>query len=162
MYDHVESPGDHQLALSAWKQAIQLGNQALTDKLMEKARINYQVALHMARAMARATSDWGTGISVLQTDRIMAAWVVTQHNLADLYVQIGLLGRAAEHLCDAHEFIFGLRNHPMDAVADLALRHLRITGMELMVFLQKYGDYPRISQTLWATQIPFSPLSPTQ
>ncbi|MEN0037111.1 MAG: hypothetical protein AAGC78_08585 [Cellvibrio sp.] len=160
MHAQLTASEDQQLILDAWVQAIQSGNQAFSSGNNKKARVSYQTALRVVRSMVKSTDGWGYAIPEHQVDAIMAALVVSQHNLADLYVHAGLLGRAAEHLCAAHQAIFDLLRHPVDSVAELAQRHLNMTRMELMTFLQSYGDYPLISQTLCATQMPFPRNSP--
>lgn len=153
MHAQLTSPEDQQLILNIWVQAIQSGNLAFSSGNNRKARVSYQTALRVVRSMVKSTDDWGSRIPGQQVDAIMAALVVTQHNLADLYVHAGLLGRAAEHLCAAHQAIFDLLKHPVDSIAALAQRHLTMTRMELLTFLQSYGHYPLISQTLCATQL---------
>lgn len=141
-----------QSSISAWKHAIRLGNQAFLNGEVQGARIKYQTALYIAHSMLEAANKWGDS-NVNRVDSLIAAMVVTEHNLADLYAQSGLLGYAADHLCSAHETLFALVAHAPAELASIARQHMKMTSMELLVFLQKYGDNPRINETLCATSL---------
>lgn len=150
---------NHQSSLNAWKHAIRLGNQAFLKGEVQSARIKYQTALYIAHALLESASEWGNSRSIKQMDSLIAAMVVTEHNLADLYAQSGLLGYAADHLCSAHETLFSLESHPVPQFVNIARQHMKMTGMELLAFLQKYGDCPRITETLCATSLRDSPMA---
>tara|TARA_Y100000815_G_scaffold172410_1_gene156955 strand:+ start:591 stop:1082 length:492 start_codon:yes stop_codon:yes gene_type:complete len=145
--------------LSEWKHVIQKGNRAFAAHDMAQALVAYQAALQLASAMVGSHPDWGRGISVAQADDAIVALVVSRHNLADFYINSELSERAAEHLCQAHEAVYGLLSHPDADVTQLALQHLHVTSMELMAFIKRFGGSQRTNQTLQSAQLANSPLA---
>jgi hypothetical protein len=153
MNAYLQPEESHHFSISAWKHAISLGNQAFLKGEVQGARIKYQTALYIAHTMLESASDLGDNSSIKMADSLIAAMVVTEHNLADLYAQSGLLGYATDHLCSAHKTLFALISHSAPELARLAQQHMTMTRMELLAFLQKYGDNPQISETLCATSL---------
>lgn len=110
-----------------WKRLISRGNRCFERGDMGSACAVYQDALFIAERRLVAWPD---------AEAAIAAFVVSHHNLADLYVRLDCLENAAEHLQAAHARLMGLLADEA-APAELrqaALRHSRHTRAERLAF----------------------------
>lgn len=87
-----------------WKRLISRGNTSFERGELGLARALYQDALFIAE---RRLSHWP------DADAAVAAFVVSHHNLADLYQRLDQLHEASDHLMAAHA---GLIRSPEFAV----------------------------------------------
>lgn len=139
--------------LELWKVEISAANNAFIHGQYSQAFNHYQAALDLAKAgVTNLLSIENASHLVFDAERQIAAFVVTHHNLADLYRQADQLTQTIAHLCDAHETLFQLSHHFHAEIRSLALRHLKFTYQELVSFTQQHGQYLRIQQTIILTQ----------
>lgn len=141
------------IELELWKVEISAANNAFIHGQHTQAFKHYKAALDLARmGVANLLSTENASHLVFEAERQIAAFVVTHHNLADLYRQENQLVQVIAHLCDAHETLFQLSHHLHLDIRSLAQRHLKFTYQELMSFTQQHGQYLRIQQTIMLTQ----------
>lgn len=139
--------------LELWMVEISAANNAFIHGRHAQALKHYQAALDLASiGVANLLATENASHLVFEAERQIAAFVVTHHNLADLYRQADQLTQTIAHLCDAHETLFQLSYHLHAEIRSLALRHLKFTYQELMSFTQQHGQYLRVQQTIILTQ----------
>jgi hypothetical protein len=137
--------------LESWRQEITAANNAFIHGQHARAFGHYNAALELASIGVAGLFDV-TQDFLEETERHIAALVVTRHNLADLCQQAGQRDSAIEHLCAAHETLFQLLHHENRDVHVLAQRHSNVTYQELLNFVQRYGQDLRIQQSLLLTK----------
>ncbi|MET0357357.1 MAG: DUF2753 family protein [Cellvibrio sp.] len=152
MLEHQQPVSLHTLALESWKLEICAANNAFIHGQHRRAFDHYQAALELASSGIKGLMQAEDVSLLVEAERQIAALVVTQHNLADLFRQAGQLAITVEHLCSAHETLFQLLHHSNEDVRTLAHRHSNVTYQELMSFIQRHGQHPRIKQTLLLTK----------
>jgi len=122
--------------LELWKQTIEAGNRCFNAGLWVEAREHYLQALALAQVLFERWQDVNAAV---------AAFVVSQHNLADLHLMLGQPEEAAECLCACHERLLKSRSDerlPRNLRA-AALHHSSRTYSVLLHFIAEYGAYPR-------------------
>lgn len=138
---HSVSNDRFEKLLSDWEQAIRNGNQAYTGHQDQLALQQYQLALKQAKLMLRAFVQADSQAEPC-VDKILAAYVVSHHNLADLHLRQGDRCAAACRLCEAHQCLacmcadMGMRSELREA----AQRHGRRTYTALLHFHCLYQD----------------------
>lgn len=136
-----------------WEHEIICGNQAYGRGNFLHARVSYEAALVLAKTSINELIDTSTpGWLAIDADEQIGALVVTQHNLANLFLKQGQIESVINHLCIAHETVFQLAHHPRTDIQRLARRHLNVTYRELMAFTHLHGKHNRIDQSLVMTQ----------
>ncbi len=144
--------------LAQWESAIRHGGQTAAAGHTGVALRHTREALRIAQALLEARAAASTASSALDrhihardaADQILAALVVSHHNLADIYQAAHLPEQAAAHVCRAHAALMDLL---ADAAADTALReaawrHSRETHAELLLFIREKGPHPAVMQAL--------------
>lgn len=124
-----------------WKRTIETGNRCFHGGDWVAAREHYLQALAEAQLLLER---WG------DPESIVAAFVISHHNLADLHLRLGQPEEAAENLCASHERLLQAAANPdlPPTLRDVALRHSRRTYTELLHFISEYGAYPRTDRLL--------------
>lgn len=127
--------------MEQWKRLIAAGNRYFAEGRWVEAREQYLQALALAQVLFERWND---------VDAAVAAFVVSQHNLADLQLTIGHPEGAAEHLCACHEHL--LRSmagaHLSPALRQAAMNHSRRTYAGVLNFVAEHGAYPRTDRLL--------------
>lgn len=133
----------------AWENAIRQGNQAYTQHQDQLALQQYQVALNQAKSLLRDCVQAGEQV-VLPLDTILAAYVVSHHNLANVYARQGDVNTAACRLCEVHQCLSRIGTDPgMEcALREAAQRHGQRTYQELLNFCHLYSQHPLVERTL--------------
>ncbi len=112
---------------------------------------------HEALALAHQLINDPTAGSA---EDVIAALVVSRHNLADLHADAGCIDLAAAQRCTAHEeliaMVLGTAGHVPGEMQAAALRHARETHAGLMHHLTEHGDHPAITRALHAGCLAFS------
>ncbi|SNR89666.1 hypothetical protein SAMN05192560_1642 [Methylobacillus rhizosphaerae] len=127
--------------LSGWEQAIRNGNQAYSGNQDQLALQQYQLALKQAKLMLQAFVQADIQAEPC-IDKILAAYVVSHHNLSDLHLRQGDLCAAACRLCEAHQCL-ACMCADMEVRSELreaAQRHGRRTYKALLHFHCLYQD----------------------
>lgn len=127
--------------MELWKQTIEAGNRCFNAGLWIEAREHYLQALALAQVLFERCLD---------VDAAVAAFVISQHNLADLHLMLGQPEEAADCLCACHERLLKSRTDgtlPQNLRA-AALRHSSRTYSVLLHFIAEYGAYPRTDRLL--------------
>jgi len=94
-------------------------------------------ALHLAEGMFE-TFNWPERI-----DDVLAALVVSHHNIVELLQGCGHIEGAIHHLCAPHMHLLLLAAPPADPVIQAgAWRHMRETRRELMFWRERYDATP--------------------
>lgn len=141
------------ISLELWKIEISAANNAFIHGQHVQAFNHYDAALELAKSgVSNFFSTENVSHLIYEAERQIAAFVVTQHNLADLFRQAGQLTNTVVHLCDAHETLFQLAHHSHTEIRSLAQRHLKVTYQELISFTQSHGQNVRVQQTIMLTQ----------
>jgi len=138
--------------LESWKREIIAANNAFIHGQHSRAFDHYNAALELANAGVVSLLGTAQVDFIPEVERLIAALVVTRHNLADLCKQAGQRNDAIEHLCAAHETLFQLLHHADRDVQVLAQRHSNVTYQELLNFVKGYGQNLRILQSLALTK----------
>ncbi|MGL4316433.1 MAG: hypothetical protein ACRCTL_07440 [Pseudomonas sp.] len=127
-----------------WKRTIETGNRCFHGGDWVAAREHYLQALAEVQLLLER---WGDAESVV------AAFVISHHNLADLHLQLGQPEEAAENLCASHERLLQVAANARlsPGLRGVALRHSRRTYTELLHFISEYGAYPRTERLLGHT-----------
>ncbi|MGE8359746.1 hypothetical protein [Pseudomonas sp.] len=127
--------------MELWKRTIEAGNRCFSAGLWVEAREHYLQALALAQVLFARCSD---------VDGAVAAFVISQHNLADLHLMLGQPEEAAECLCACHERLLSSRSDERlsPALRAAALRHSSRTYSVLLHFIGEYGAYPRTDRLL--------------
>jgi hypothetical protein len=150
-YLSFESP--QTINLESWKIEINTANNAFIHGQHSQAFNHYEAALGLAKfGVSELLNTEHVAHLLFEAERQIAAFVVTHHNLADLFRQSGCLEKSIAHLCDAHETVFQLSHHKKVSMRELAQRHLKVTYQELIIFTQLHGNHFRIQQCLIMTQ----------
>ncbi|NQD79080.1 hypothetical protein HP436_02655 [Pseudomonas sp. CrR14] len=129
--------------MEQWKRLIEAGNRYFAEGSWVEAREQYLQALALAQVLFERWRD---------ADAAVAAFVVSQHNLADLQLMIGHPEESAEHLCACHEYLLRCMNseHLAPALRQAALNHSNRTYISLLNFVAEHGAYPRTDRLLGA------------
>ncbi|WP_437881777.1 hypothetical protein [Pseudomonas sp. LRF_L74] len=124
-----------------WKLTIEAGNRCFHEGDWVAAREYYLQALAEAQLLFERWRD---------PDAIVAAFVISHHNLADLHLALGHPEEAAENLCTSHERLLQAVADARlsSALRDAALQHSRHTYTELLRFIGEHGAYPRTDRLL--------------
>ncbi|SHL13400.1 hypothetical protein [Phytopseudomonas punonensis] len=127
--------------MEQWKRLIEAGNRYFADGCWVEAREQYLQALALAQVLFERWRD---------PDAAVAAFVVSQHNLADLQLMIGHPEGAAEHLCACHEHLLRCVAAPQlpPALRQAALNHSRRSYSGVLNFVAEHGAYPRTDRLL--------------
>ena len=150
---HDLPEGTLQQVLTHWRSTIQQGNehyQRLAPGSLAQALSLFQDALLMADVLFEQWPD---------ADVALAAYVVSQHNLADTLLRLDEADEAATHLCVAHERLERLRDDTAQPHSrrDAAERHMARTMAELERFAHRHGSLllaRRMSEHLLSQQMP--------
>lgn len=129
--------------MEQWKRLIEAGNRHFTGGAWVDAREYYLQALALAQVLFDRWRD---------PDAAVAAYVVSQHSLADLQLMIGHAEESAEHLCACHEHLVRCLNNEQLAppLRQAALNHSRRTYASVLNFVAEHGAYPRTDRLLGA------------
>ncbi|MCB5191162.1 hypothetical protein LG198_10525 [Methylobacillus arboreus] len=135
--------------ISAWENTIRQGNQAYSQKQDQLALKQYQAALDQAKSLLRECVHTDE-LAVLSIDTVFAAYVVSYHNLANVYARQGDINTAACRLCEAHQCLSRICSDPdmSCALREAAQRHGRRTYKELVNFSHLYSQHPLVARTL--------------
>ena len=127
--------------MEEWKRTIARGNSYFAQGAWVEAREQYLLALGLAAVLFERHPN---------AESAVAAWVVSQHNLADLHLQLGQAEAAAEHLCACHErLLVALGDSRLSAqLRQVALQHSGRTYSALLHFIAEHGAYPRTERLL--------------
>ena len=127
--------------MEQWKRLIEAGNRYFAEGRWVEAREQYLQALALAQVLFERWRD---------ADAAVAAFVVPQHNLADLQLTIGHPEGAAEHLCACHEHLLRCMaaGHLSPALRQAAMNHSRRTYAGVLNFVAEHGAYPRTDRLL--------------
>ena len=127
--------------MEQWKRLIEAGNRYFAEGRWVEAREQYLQALALAQVLFERWRD---------ADAAVAAFVVSQHNLADLQLTIGHPEGAAEHLCACHEYLLRCMaaEHLSPALRQAAMNHSRRTYAGVLNFVAEHGAYPRTDRLL--------------
>lgn len=127
--------------MEQWKRLIEAGNRYFAEGHWVEAREQYLQALALAQVLFERWRD---------ADAAVAAFVVSQHNLADLQLAIGHPEGAAEHLCACHEHLLRCvaAQHLSPALRQAALNHSRRSYSGVLSFVAEQGAYPRTDRLL--------------
>ncbi|KAF7764475.1 hypothetical protein PCIT_b0482 [Pseudoalteromonas citrea] len=139
-------PNDYvDLALSPWQSNILAGNHAYERGAFLEARDKYMsawtLATHLLDQFCKAQVDHNVLRAV---EHCCPAVVVAAHNLADCYLAMGKPTQACHKLCDAHELVSKLRQHPDEGIARIACYHLSKTRQELLQFASHHPHFPEL------------------
>lgn len=115
-----------------WKRLISRGNRCFERGDMASACAVYQDALFIAE---RRLPSWP------DADAAIAAFVVSHHNLADLYARLDCLEDAAYHLQAAHVHVMQVLSDDgvRPELRQAALRHSQHTRAERLVFVSRHS-----------------------
>lgn len=127
--------------MEQWKRLIEAGNRYFVEGRWVEAREQYLQALALAQVLFERWRD---------PDAAVAAFVVSQHNLADLQLAIGYPEGAAEHLCACHEHLLrcAVAQHLSPALRQATLNHSRRSYSGVLNFVAEHGAYPRTDRLL--------------
>ncbi len=123
-----------------WKRLISRGNRCFERGDLASACAVYQDALFIAE---RHLSTWP------DADSAIAAFVVSHHNLADLYVRLDCLEDAADHLQAAHARLMRMLADEASPPErrQAALRHSHHTRAERLAFTSTHSG--RVAPLRW-------------
>ena len=127
--------------MEQWKRLIEAGNRYFAEGCWVEAREQYLQALALAQVLFERWRD---------ADAAVAAYVIAQHNLADLNLMLGHPEDAAEHLCACHEHLLrSLADERLNqTLREAALNHSSRTYTSLLHFVAEHGAYPRTDRLL--------------
>lgn len=146
------APVSAPVCLADWEHAMQRAVQAARHESPAQA-------LAAARRAAQLAVDLMAAPPERREDDCVAALVVSQHHWADLHLQAGDVGAAAERLAQVHWQLLDLLFDP-DRGAVLqqaAWRHSRETHCALLRHLADHGRHPAISEALQAGALLLAP-----
>ncbi|UZW58548.1 hypothetical protein [Lysobacter enzymogenes] len=131
-------------ALAQWRELTRQANAAFDRRQLAHAQRLYRQALRVVDA-----PDWRAALAVAP-DELLAARVVSHHNLAETHRRLRDPERAREQLCLAHEALTGIACDPRagDAVRRCALRHLGRTRLALLDWQSARGVCARTQVAL--------------
>ncbi|MCB5185284.1 hypothetical protein LG201_08715 [Methylobacillus gramineus] len=135
-------------SVSAWEQSIKQGNQAFSQNEDQAALQQYHSALKQAEQLLKQCVQADT--LPLPVDTVMAAYVVSHHNLANVHARQGDINAAACRLCEAHQCLSRIcADASMGCeLRQAAQRHGRRTYTELLNFSNLYSQHPLVTKTL--------------
>lgn len=137
--------------LDMWKQTITAANAAFMQNKFNEAESHYEHALNISEKGLENLLGLAPHLPIpADTNRYLAAFVVTHHNFADLLKQRDTK-IAADIMCNAHEKIFLFTKHPNEELQASARHHFGITHKELLKFIKDQGQTSRIKQCLLIT-----------
>lgn len=115
-----------------WKRLICRGNRCFERGDFACARTVYLEALDVSERLLPAWPD---------ADAAVAAFVVSHHNLADLYVHLDCLDEAGDHLQAAHATLMRMvcDERAAPSLQEAALRHSQRTRAEMLRFAARHG-----------------------
>lgn len=115
-----------------WKRLICRGNRCFENGENASARTVYLEALDEAERRLATFPD---------ADVAIAAFVVSHHNLADLYLRLDCVEDAFDHLMAAHARLVALLGDGLasPSLQEAALRHSERTRAELTRFTRLHG-----------------------
>ena len=124
-----------------WRQTIERGNRCFERGELIDAREHYLQALALAHVLFERWAD---------ADEAVAAWVVSNHNLADLHLHLNQPEESAQYLCAAHQHLLSAARDPRlkPALSEAALRHSSRTYAQLLGFISEHGEYPPTQRLL--------------
>lgn len=133
--------------LRCWEALMRRERHHFAAGEMESAMAVQVEALDLACELLDALRQSRQGVA---TDEVLAAWVVSHHNVADLLALRGGHDEAIDKLCAAHA---GLLQVWRDEVLspewrNAALRHMRETRAELLLWQAKFQTDERITAAL--------------
>jgi hypothetical protein len=136
--------------MEQWKRLVATGNRYFAEGSWIEAREQYLQALALAQVLFERWRD---------AEAAVAAYVVSQHNLADLNLKLGHPDDAAGHLCACHEFLLtSMTNENLaQPLREAALHHSNRTYTRLLQFVVEYGVHPRTDHLLNDTSSGTSP-----
>lgn len=116
-----------------WQQLTRQANAKFHQKALSQAKELYQQALQQAEEYI-CTAHAG--------DNEVMALVVSYFNLADLYLELGLLPQAHEQLLTVHQRLASLLHQPeaSQQLKQAAFNASRKTVMQLTLFSKNYGE----------------------
>lgn len=134
--------------IASWENTIRQGNRAYSDKQDQLALQQYQIALEQAKWLLRECVQ--ADGQAAPVDTVFAAYVVSHHNLANVYARQGDINTAACRLCEVHQCLSRICSDPAmnDALRAAAQRHGRRTYRELLNFSHLYSQHPLVARTL--------------
>ncbi|MGY1489604.1 hypothetical protein ACW4YW_09340 [Methylobacillus pratensis] len=141
-----DEASDH--TISTWEHTIRQGNRAYSDKQDQLALQQYQTALEQAKLLLRECVQ--ADEQAVPIDTVIAAYVVSHHNLANVYARQGDINTAACRLCEVHQCLSRICSDPAMhcALREAAQRHGRRTYRELLNFSHLYSQHPLVARTL--------------
>ncbi|GAB7562105.1 hypothetical protein LG202_01440 [Methylobacillus methanolivorans] len=139
----------HENRIVTWENAMREGNQAYSAQQDQRAMNEYQAALEQAKLLLKECVQADKPVQVA-IDTVMAAYVVSHHNLANVYARQGDINTAACRLCEAHQCLSRICADPAMSCAlrEAAQRHGRRTYRELLNFSHLYSQHPLVTRTL--------------
>ncbi|MCB5186490.1 hypothetical protein LG200_00540 [Methylobacillus caricis] len=134
----------------AWERSIREGNQAFSRNEDLAALQQYHSALKQAQYLLKQCVQADT--QELPVDTVLAAYVVSHHNLANVHARQGDINAAACRLCEAHRCLSRICADASMAceLRMAAQRHGQRTYTELLNFTNLYSQHPLVAKTLQA------------
>ena len=121
---YFASANAEQSILSHWQQVIAQGNQAFQATEYQQALSEYQRAEQLsAQGMTLLLQTELAKSDQHEFAELLAAWVVTMHNIADCFVAQSLHQQAACQLYAAYEAMLRLAHHHNIFISNAAARH---------------------------------------
>lgn len=125
-----------------WQQLTRRANRCMALRQYAAARQLYREALWEAERLLEKAVRYDeppkTG-----WDALLAAWVVSHHNMADLLDVLDDYPHAHEHLSQAHEGVMKLlQNGAESGPVSQALHHAHRTRAALMQFVARHPGFP--------------------
>lgn len=147
--------GSVEKLLLAWEHAIHQGNEAYTENQTQLALQQYQLALKQAKLLLREYVQAKAGREFSQgrcsVEQVLAAYVVSHHNLADAHIRHGDVHTAACCLCEVHRCLSCIYSDLTlhDDLREAAQRHGRRTYRALLTLSRLYPQTsPLVEKTL--------------
>lgn len=145
-------PDFHPLAELQAASALLLDWERLTRSAhchFHEGRLDAALALQ-SDALRHACSLMATALLDLRPDDVLAAWVVSHHNLADTRARRQEYALAAEHLLEAHAGLVDLAETPGNSATlrQSALRHMRETRWALLAWQRDHGHHTPVDTSL--------------
>lgn len=130
-------------ALRAWEKLMGMAA-AVLDQDGVQAGIRYQHALVLAEEMLEACSVAGDDEVAQCGDAVVAAYVVAQHNLADIYRRKNAQALAGGHYQEAFQRLDALCKDVAapEGLRLFAARHMTRALGEWVAHQQQCGNYP--------------------
>lgn len=142
---HAQTPAN----LARWERLMQRSRDETLAGHGDLAMFTLQQALSLAQDLLEHSTP-------ATAHHCIAAFVVSHHNLADLYADARLPDLAAHHLCQAHLALLDLMRESAAPVAlqQIAWQHSRETHTGLLLFQRRWGPHPGVTRLLNAGLIP--------